>query len=84
MTADLPEDLDALGRPLTYLTWEAQSTDAQKHSLSVYFDARSEIAVNLPEQAVHFQKADVANLKAWRVGTVEQPVLVKKGGLPAH
>jgi hypothetical protein len=79
MTADLPEDLDVLSRPVTYLTWAAQATDAQKHSVSIYFDASSELAVNQLEQPVTFQNADVAHLTAWRVGSVEQPVLKKKG-----
>lgn len=79
MTADLPDDLNVLSRPVTYLTWEVQATDAQKHTLAVYFDASSELAVNEPDQPVTFQNADVARIKAWRVGTVEQPVLQKKG-----
>ena len=79
MTADLPHDLDVLSRPVTYVTWAAQSTDAQKHRVSVYFDARSEIAVNQPDQSVTFQNADGPEIKAWRVGSVEQPVLQKKG-----
>jgi len=28
---------------------------------------------------VNFQKADSAKIKAWRIGTVEQPVLQKRG-----
>ncbi|HUC85277.1 MAG TPA: DUF4965 domain-containing protein [Candidatus Acidoferrales bacterium] len=79
MTADLPEDLDLLSRPVTYLTWSAESTDGQKHAISVYFDARSETAVNVPSQAVTFEPSDSPGIKAWRVGTVEQPVLQKKG-----
>jgi hypothetical protein len=79
MTAALPQDLDLLARPVTYLTWEAQSTDAQKHTVAVYFDASSEIAVNQPDQPVTFQNADVSSIKAWRVGSVEQPMLQKKG-----
>ncbi len=79
MTADLPEDLDLLSRPVTYLTWTAQSTDGQPHGVSVYFDARSEIAVNKTNQPVTFQNADASGIKAWRVGSVEQPVLEKKG-----
>jgi hypothetical protein len=79
MTADLPEDLDVMSRPVTYLTWEAQSTDAQAHTVSVDFDARSELAVNRPDQPVTIQNAGVANLKAWRVGSVEQPVLKSTG-----
>jgi hypothetical protein len=79
MTADLPEDLDVLSRPITYVTWTAQSTDAHRHEVAVHFDARSEIAVNEPSQAVDFQNADDSKIKAWRVGTAEQPVLRKKG-----
>jgi hypothetical protein len=79
MTADLPEDIDLLSRPVTYLTWEAQSVDDQKHSVEVYFDASSELAVNVPSQPVNFSNADAGKIKAWNVGTVEQPVLQKKG-----
>jgi hypothetical protein len=79
MTADLPDDLDILSRPVTYLTWEAESADTQSHSISVYFDASSELAVNTPDQAVNFENADAQGIKAWRVGTVEQPVLQKRG-----
>ncbi len=79
MTPALPEDLDVLSRPVTYLTWEARSTDNQNHKVSAYFDASGAIACNTPDQAVNFQKADSAKIKAWRVGTVEQPVLQKRG-----
>jgi hypothetical protein len=78
-TAALPEDLDVLSRPVTYVTWTAQATDARQHEIAVHFDARSEIAVNERSQAVEFQNADDSKIKAWRVGTVEQPVLRKKG-----
>jgi len=79
LTADLPQDIDLLSRPVTYLTWSAESADGKSHDVSVYFDARSEVAVNVPSQAVTFQKAKISGLKAWSVGTVEQPVLQKKG-----
>lgn len=79
MTADLPEDLDLLSRPVTYVTWEAQSKDARVHAVSVHFDASSDIAVDQPGQPVQFQNADVGDIKAWRVGSVEQPVLRKAG-----
>jgi hypothetical protein len=79
LTADLPEEIDLLSRPVTYVTWSAASTDGQKHAISVYFDARSEVAVNVPTQSVTFQPSDSAGIKAWRVGTVEQPILQKRG-----
>jgi hypothetical protein len=79
MTADLPDDLDVLSRPVTYVSWEAKSMDAQSHAVAVYFDARSEIAVGRPDQPVNLENADVSGIKAWRAGTVEQPILKKKG-----
>jgi len=79
MTPALPEDLDILSRPVTYVTWSAQSTGDQKHTVSVYFDASSEVAVNEPNQPVTFEPANTAGVQAWRVGTVEQGVLRKKG-----
>jgi len=79
LTPALPEDLDVLSRPVTYLAWEARSTDGNKHKVSAYFDIRGAIACNTPDQAVNFEKADAKGIKAWRVGTVEQPVLQKRG-----
>src|SRR5437879_3910969 len=36
MTPALPDDLDVLSRPMTYLTWESRSTDHKDHKVSVY------------------------------------------------
>ena len=79
MTPMLPDDLDVLSRPVTYLTWEARSTDGKDHRVSAYLDARGAMACNTPDQAVNFEPADSAKIKAWRVGTVEQPILQKRG-----
>jgi hypothetical protein len=79
MTPALPEDLDVLSRPVTYVKWEAQSTDGKAHAVSAYLDARSEIVVDQPSQAVAFQPAEVPGLKTWRVGSVDQQVLGKAG-----
>ncbi len=79
LTPSLPEDIDILSRPVTYLTWQAQATDGKAHAVAVYFDARSEIAVNVPAQEVTFKTENIAGLTATSVGSVEQPVLQKKG-----
>jgi hypothetical protein len=46
----LPDDLDVLGRPVTYVTMQTRSTDGKDHSVQLYFDATAEWAVNTPEQ----------------------------------
>jgi hypothetical protein len=79
MTADLPDDLDVLSRPVTYLTWTSRSADNKAHKVSVYLDATGLIACNTPDQALNFRKADSSKITAWRVGTVEQPILQKRG-----
>ncbi|HWH72107.1 MAG TPA: DUF5127 domain-containing protein, partial [Candidatus Sulfotelmatobacter sp.] len=75
LTPALPEDLDLLARPVTYLTWDAQATDGKKHALSLYFDAASELAVNEPSQPVTWAKQQFGSLAALSCGSVEQPVL---------
>src|SRR4051794_36753408 len=76
MTAALPEDLMIYSRPVTYLTWEAQATDGRDHKISVYFEASSDICVNDPRQAVKCEKVNGHTLRA---GSVDQPVLGRKG-----
>jgi hypothetical protein len=79
MTAALPESIELLSRPVTYVTWEARSIDGAKHRVEVSLEAHPEIAVNVPTQEVACQKPSVAGLETIAVGSVEQPILQKKG-----
>jgi hypothetical protein len=80
MTAALPEELALLSRPVTYLTWEFRSTDTKKHEVELYFDAAAEITVNDPRrQQVTWSSKRVDNLAVLQMGSVDQPVLAKKG-----
>lgn len=79
MTAALPEDLMIYSRPVTYVTWEAVSLDGKRHTIQAYFDARTELAVNTPEQAVEWSEPRIGKLVALRAGSVDQPVLQKRG-----
>lgn len=79
-TPALPEDLDVLSRPVTYLTWEAATTDSTSRSLKVKFSANGEIAANTPEQEVKSGVVDgVEGLSVVRLGSVAQPILEKAG-----
>jgi beta-galactosidase/beta-glucuronidase len=77
--ATLPDDLDLLSRPVTYLTWEATCLDGRRHDVGLYFEASPEIVVNTPDQKVLFARADSGDVKAVRVGTESQSVLGRKG-----
>ncbi|MBN8456413.1 MAG: DUF4965 domain-containing protein [Verrucomicrobia bacterium] len=79
LTPSLPDDLDVLSRPVTYVAFESVATDGGSHDVACYFDAAAEIAVNEPRQAVTFSRADTAALSTVRIGSSEQPVLAKKG-----
>ena len=79
MTPMLPRDLDLLSRPATYLTWQVRSIDGNRHAVSIYFDASSELAVDTPDQAVGWRHDQVAGLKVMRVGRRDQQVLQRRG-----
>jgi hypothetical protein len=79
MTPALPEDLEVLSRPVTYVTWEIRATDGKKHEIEITQNASTEIAVNHGDQMVAHANEDVGDLTTMRIGSVEQPMLAKKG-----
>ena len=78
-TPALPDDLDVLSRPLTYLTWDVRSVDGRDHDVSVYFSDAADLAVNEPSQRVVWSRPQQDGLTVLRIGSEEQPVLQKKG-----
>ncbi len=79
LTAALPEDLDLVSRPVTYLTWEAASTDGQPHEVQLYFDNTAESVVNVPSQSVVWSEETMENLSVLKFGSEDQPILAKRG-----
>lgn len=79
LTPALPDDLDILSRPVTYLAWEVVAIDGQEHRVELYFDADPELAVNDPGQSVVASQLEIAGLQVRRLGSADQPVLQKKG-----
>jgi hypothetical protein len=79
LTPALPDDLDILSRPATYLTWRIHSLDSKPHDVAIYFDAGTEIAVNTRDEPVEWSRFKLGNLEVLRAGTRQQPVLVKSG-----
>ncbi len=80
ITPALPESLDILSRPVTYILWEVDSIN-QKRSpdVAVYFDAAGELTVNEANQEVVWAEELVAGLATLKMGSREQPVLAKRG-----
>jgi len=79
LTPALPDDLDILSRPVTYLVWEVRSTDGQNHRVRLYFQSSAQLAVNSPDQQVVWSRARIGDLEVLRVGSREQLVLARSG-----
>lgn len=75
----LIKNLDILSRPVSYVSFSVQSTDGKNHAVKILFSASTRIAVNEEQQLVranHYIEGPLSFLKA---GTVQQPVLKKRG-----
>jgi hypothetical protein len=79
MTPLLPDDLDLISRPVTYLSWQVRAIDQAPHDVSIYLDCTAEWAVNTPDQKVVTSRHRCGDLTLLRVGTQEQPVLARSG-----
>jgi hypothetical protein len=79
MTPVLPSDLNVMSRPVTYVTWMVHAIDGAEHTVSLYFDASGQLAVNTSAQEVVASRLKLAGLTALRVGSEQQPVLQKAG-----
>ncbi len=79
MQAVLPDNIDLMSRPITWLTWECTSTDGQGHDVSVYVDAGMELVVNDKSQSVVWSKETFEGLEALKAGTSDQSILSRKG-----
>ena len=80
LTPALPQDLEILSRPLTYIVWGVTSTDGAQHNVSLYFDAAAALAINTPDQPVNWARFHLpGGMNALRIGSQQQPVLEKDG-----
>ena len=79
LTPALPDDLDVLSRPVTYIDWKVQSTDTTQHSVELYLDANADLTVNTAEQQVSWGRFMLDGQPVLRMGSREQPVLAKRG-----
>jgi hypothetical protein len=76
----LMDDLALLSRPVSYVSFHMQSNDGRTHNAQLYFGVSTNTAVNTPSQQVKATKYVTADgLAVLKAGTVEQPVLQKKG-----
>jgi hypothetical protein len=79
LNAALPEEIDLLSRPVTYVTYEVRSLDGKPHAVDGLFAASGELAANTPGQEMEWTLEQPGGVDAIKIGTRAQPVLVKKG-----
>jgi len=75
----LMDDLDLMARPVSYISVKTRPNDGKSHKVQVYLGAASAIAVNESSQEVTSEKGSTKDLDFLKAGTVEQPILEKKG-----
>jgi hypothetical protein len=78
-TAAFPNDLDALSRPVDYLTWNITSTDGRAHAVDLLLDVSPVVAVNTNDQDVTWGRSLLPGMQVLRVGSRDQRVLNREG-----
>ncbi len=79
MTPSLPESIDLLSWPVTYVTYAARSVDRRAHRVSITFEVAAEIAVNEPAQKTVWSTPAIAGLSTVAVGSQSQAILGRSG-----
>ncbi len=78
-TPALPQDLDVLSRPLTYLSWDVRSTDGQPHAVRLSVSASAQLAVDNEHETVVWGTSRVGDMTVMHMGDNAQPMLAKAG-----
>jgi hypothetical protein len=79
MTPALPDDLDVLSWPLSYITWTVQSLDGAPHEVTLYDSTSAALAVNKTDEKVACAREKSGPLTLLHAGTDTQPVLGSSG-----
>ena len=75
----LPDDVDVLSRPVTYVSWNARSLDGKSHTMAAYFSAGGELSVHAPEQKIVWGRQKAGKMTALRIGTQAQEIMGRAG-----
>ena len=79
LTPALPQDLNTLSRPLTYIIWDARAIDGREHNIRFYLDATSHLVVNRVDERAMWSRHELGDMKVARLGSTEQKVLPRAG-----
>ena len=79
LTPALPDDLDVLSRPVTYLIWDVRSPDGKPHKVKLYLDCASHLVVDRSSQRAMWSRHSIDGMDIVRMGSMEQNVLSRSG-----
>lgn len=75
----LINDVDIMSRPVSYISFKVKSNDGGLHNTQLYFGVSTDLAVDMASQPVSTLQYQSGNLSLLKTGTIEQPILKKKG-----
>jgi hypothetical protein len=78
-TAALPDNLDVLTRPLSYITWAVNSVDGLTHQVQIYDSSSSELTVDDTAQQVQWTRQTDGSLTVLQVGNATQTLFSPAG-----
>ncbi len=79
LTPLLPQDMELMSRPVTYLSWQVKALDGRQHDVTLYLDAAGTLAVNDPGEEVTWSRDKIDGLNLLRIGSQAQPILKRSG-----
>lgn len=78
-TPTLPDDLELLGRPVTYVNVSLRSLDGKPHRVEAYLDWSTNWAIGTAEREVLWGRHRAGEVEAMFVGAAEQTPLHRSG-----
>lgn len=75
----LMDELEVLSRPASYITYTVKGNDGNTHGVQLELQASGLIAANNAMQKLQFSNFDLKEMSVAQAGTVDQPVLKRKG-----
>jgi hypothetical protein len=78
-TPAIPNNIDLMSRPVTYLTWNVKAIDGAAHKVSLLLDVDPLISVNERGQQVQLFRNQTSRLNVLSVGSGDQKILNRSG-----
>jgi hypothetical protein len=78
-TPVIPNNIDLMSRPVTYLTWNVKAIDGAAHKVSLLLDVDPLISVNERGQQVQLFRNQTSRLNVLSVGSGDQKILNRSG-----